>query len=101
MNRLDRCFVKEKDLVTRCVAGETIIVPVRSNVGDLNSIYTLNEIGTMIWQLIDCKKSVSQIVEAVCKVYDVKYEEAKNDTLDFLHSLEAAALIRPAVENKG
>jgi hypothetical protein len=101
MNILPKCFIKDKDLVTRSIADETIIVPVRNNVGDLNSIYTLNEIGTLIWRLIDCKKSVSQIVEAVCKVYDVKYEEAKNDTLDFLHSLEAAGLIRPAVENKG
>jgi hypothetical protein len=101
MNISTNCYIKETDIVTRDIAGETIIVPVRSHVGDLGSIYTLNEIGTLIWQLIDCKKSVSQIVEAVCKVYDVKYEEAKNDTLDFLHSLEAAGLIRPAVKNKG
>jgi len=38
-------FVKEPDLVTRLIAGETIIVPIRDGVGDLNAVYTLNQVG--------------------------------------------------------
>jgi hypothetical protein len=60
MDILTKCFIKETDFVTREVAGETIIVPIRGNVGDLNSIYTLNEVGTKIWELIDGKNSVSK-----------------------------------------
>jgi len=86
--------MKGKDLVTRCVADETIIVPVRNNVGDLDSIYTLNEVATTIWQLIDGRKSVSQIIEEICKVYDVRREEAEKDTLEFLNTLKEAGLLR-------
>jgi hypothetical protein len=92
------CFIKEKDLVTRSIAGETIIVPVRNNVGDLDSIYTLNEIGTMIWEFIDGKKSVSEIAEAICDAYDVTPEEAIKDAFDFLRTAEEAGLIRCAKE---
>ena len=99
MNHLTGCYAKETNLVTRDIAGETIIVPVKSNVGDLDSIYTLNEIGTLIWQLIDGKNSVGQIVDAICNAYDVTSEEAEKDALEFLNSLEAGGLIRLSNES--
>jgi len=88
------CFIKEKDLVTRDIVGETIIVPIKNKVGDLGSIYTLNEVGTIIWGLVDGKKSVGQIAEEICMTYDVTAEEAKKDTIDFLISLKKAGLIQ-------
>lgn len=98
MNILTNCYVKETDFVTRDVAGETIIVPIKNNVGDLDSIYTLNEMGTLIWQLIDGKRNVSQIVEQICVAYDVTPEEAVKDAIDFLASIEKAGLIRQSDE---
>jgi hypothetical protein len=100
MNISKRYFIREKDLVTRCVAGETIIVPIRGNVGDLNSIYTLNEVGTKIWELIDGKGSVEQIVEAICDAYEVTPEEAEKDAFEFLVGLEEAGLIRLPINER-
>ena len=67
---LTRYYTKDTELVTRNVAGETIIVPIKNKVGDLNSIFTLNEVGTTIWELIDGKSSVSQIKGKVAEVYE-------------------------------
>ena len=89
-----KCFTRENDCVTREIAGETIIVPVRNRVGDLDSIFTLNEVGTMIWKRIDGQTSTHQIVEAIHQTYDVEEEEAARDTTDFLESLETAGLIK-------
>lgn len=94
MNNLTHCYTKEPNLVTREIAGETIVVPIRNNVGDLDSIYTLNELGTLIWQLIDGKNTVTQIVDAISTAYDVTPEEAEKDALEFLKLLEAGGLIR-------
>jgi hypothetical protein len=94
MNVLTKYYTKDSDLVTRSIAGETIIVPIKNKVGDLDSIYTLNEVGTLIWGLIDGKKSVSQIAEEICMTYDATPEEAKKDTVDFLKSLEETGLIQ-------
>ena len=91
MNTLETRFVKEKDLVTRDIAGESIIVPIKGHVGDLEGIFTLNEVGAMIWQLIDGQKTGRQLAEAVKDEYDV---EAEDDVVDFLQSLEDAGLIR-------
>lgn len=94
MNVVAKYFIKDSNLVTRNVAGETIIVPVRNNVGDLDSIYTLNTVGSTIWELIDGKKGVSEIAEAICKTYEVEPEIAEKDTLEFLNTLKEAELIR-------
>ena len=93
---MDLHYTKEADLVSREIAGETIIVPIRGRVGDLDSIYTLNEVGASIWNLIDGRTTVSQIVEAICGAFEVTREEAKNDTLEFLQTLQQANLIRPS-----
>jgi len=100
METLVKCFFKENNCVTREIAGETIIVPIKGRVGDLDSIYTLNEVGTLIWQLIDGQKSVGQIVQTIRQTYDVESEEVEKDTADFLHSLEKAGLICPATDDR-
>ena len=86
-------FSKRDDLVTRSIAGETIIVPIQDHVGDLDGIYTLNDVGTTIWDLIDGKASVGQIVDAVRNEYDVPPEEAERDVIELIGSLETAGLI--------
>jgi len=96
MNILDKCFVKEKELVTRDVAGEEIIVPIKGHVGDLEGVFTLNEVGAMIWRLIDGKTTIRQLTQAVRNEYDVEASEAEKDVVDFLRSLEDAGLIRPS-----
>ena len=43
-------YVRSDDVVARMIGGETLIVPVRGNVGDLASIYSLNEIASVVWE---------------------------------------------------
>jgi hypothetical protein len=96
MNILDKCFAKENDLVTRDVAGEMILVPIKGHVGDLEGVYTLNELGAMIWQLINGQTTARELIAAVQNEYDVGAAEAEKDVVDFLRSLEDAELIRPS-----
>jgi hypothetical protein len=92
---LKNTFSRKTEMVTREIGGETIIVPVCRRVGDLDSIYTLNGVGAMIWSLIDGQREVDQMVEAVCRTYDVSPEEAREDISHLLHEMEDAGLIRP------
>ncbi|HEX8141791.1 MAG TPA: PqqD family protein [Pyrinomonadaceae bacterium] len=101
MDVLDSCFVKGDDIVTRHIAGETLIVPVRGHVGDLDSIYTLNEVGSRVWQLIDGGTPVSRIVNAIRFEYEVSEPEASRDVLELFESLQSAGLIRRAGESEG
>jgi hypothetical protein len=84
-----------KSLVTRRIAGETILVPVAGDVADLDAIYTLNEVGSFIWHLIDGRRSAQAIAEAVSAEYDVTLEQAARDVDELLTALEAKGLARP------
>ena len=58
-------FVRSRAVVSRVVARETLIVPVRGKVGDLASIYSFNETGSLIWKLLDTPRTVGEVVGAV------------------------------------
>jgi hypothetical protein len=93
--------IRHQDVVTRRIAGETVIVPLTSGVGDLNFIYTLNQPGTLIWDLLDTGASVPRIVDAICLEFDVSKEAAARDITEFLDSLQTAGLIRSAPGSGG
>lgn len=85
-----------RQFVTRQIAGETLIVPIAGGVGDLDAIYTLNEIGSRVWQLIDEPTAIARIVSAICEEYDVAPDQARRDVFEFLTELEQAGLVREA-----
>jgi len=95
------CLTKDKNLVTRSIAGETLIVPVRSGIADLECIYALNEVGSRIWALLDERTPVKNIVEAICSEFDVTPEQAAGDISELLSSLEVAGLIHGAGQPEG
>ena len=100
MNISMKRFIKENDFVTRNIKDETIIVPVKGDVSDLDSIYTLNEVGSLVWKFLDGQTSVSEIVDAVCSEYDITPEEAQKDVVELIGSLEKAGLIHSSEDNR-
>ena len=91
---LESFFIRNEDLVTREISGETIVIPVRTRPEGPDSIYTLNELGTVIWRLLDGKISGAQIVDEVCREFDTDPEEARQDAAAFLREMEGAGLIK-------
>ena len=53
MDYLERRYAKDPNMVFRDIEGEMILVPIRRRTADLESIYTLNETGARIWELLD------------------------------------------------
>jgi hypothetical protein len=88
-----RFFVRSQAVVSRRVAGETLIVPVRDNVGDLGSIYSFNEVGSFIWQLLEVPRDVSDLVSAVGRDYAVEPSQAQENVLKFLNDMLSVGLI--------
>lgn len=86
-------FVRSRAVVSRVVAGETLIVPVRGKVGDLASIYSFNETGSLIWKLLDTPRAVGEVVGAVAEEYQVDTEQVRQDVLPFLGEMRGVGLI--------
>lgn len=83
-NMLSRIIVQNEDIVSRNIAGETILVPIRGNLADMQNIFTINKIGAFIWERLDGKRPLSETLESLLDHFDVSSQEAQNDILVFI-----------------
>lgn len=93
MDFLEKVYNKSGSIVFRKIGEECILVPIRQDVGDLESIYTLNKTAARIWELIDGKTQTSEIKEKIVEEFDVKPEEAEKDLIEHLQLLEGIQAI--------
>jgi hypothetical protein len=93
MDFLEKVYKKSESIVSRRIGDEYILVPIRQDVGDLESIYTLNETAALIWELTDGKTQVSEIKEKIVEEFEVEPEEAEKDIIEHLQQLEGIKAI--------
>lgn len=87
---------KDPSVVHREIAGESILVPVRSRSADLESIFTLNSVGSRIWALMDGERSLGEIRDLLAGEYDVPSQDLESDVLEFVEHLLEANVVREA-----
>jgi Coenzyme PQQ synthesis protein D (PqqD) len=87
---------RSSNVVSRVVADEAIVVPIRRGVADLNSIYTFNESGTLLWSLIEKGLELAQLVSQLQSHYGLSREQAVADAEAFLKELSTEGLVEPA-----
>jgi hypothetical protein len=80
-------------IVTRKTGNEYVLVPVANNIADMNSVYTLNETGAFIWEQIDGRKSVADIIAALLCEYETNERTATDDVLSFLEEMKNYLII--------
>jgi hypothetical protein len=80
-------------VVARPFGAETLLVPVCGGVGDLDSVYTLNEAGTIIWNAIAEPRPVEHVVATVAGEYGVGAERVRQDVHEFLAELAQLRLV--------
>jgi hypothetical protein len=82
-------YKKSDNIVCREIGDEVILVPIRQNSGDLDNIFTLNDVAASIWHYIDGKNSISDIKGLIATEYEVAVEEAEKDIIDLITQLES------------
>jgi hypothetical protein len=81
-------------IVSRDVAGETIVVPICQGVGDLDSVYTFNPVGRNLWRLLESGRSVEELANWVVTHYEVDAKQAVADVQSYLSELQEVGLVR-------
>jgi len=60
-----------------------------------STFFTLNEVGTVIWQAADGSTPLSEIVaKHICLEFDVSLEEAQQDAEQFVSELSEHGILR-------
>lgn len=88
MPRLHHRYIKDSSTITRQIAGETILVPIRQNLGDMESIYVLNETATRAWELIDGQRSLDQVCDQIVAEFVVDPQIARQDLIELVGQFE-------------
>src|ERR1700730_3938898 len=87
-------YVRNRDAVSRQIEGELVIVPIRRGVGDLNSLYTLNPVGAVLWDFLTEGHTLPEMVQRVCDEFEVTSQQAQSDIQEFLGSLVEEKLVQ-------
>lgn len=90
---LKKKYRQRGDIVTRKIAGEVILVPVRGDIADMQRIFTFDSVSEYIWDCLDGETSLKEILSGIIDTFDVSEEDAESDLVDFIVSLEDAGLI--------
>ncbi len=80
-------FSRADSIVFRKIAQESILVPIRRRAGEAEEIYTLNEVGARIWELVDGTRTVEQVRDIIVEEYEVSTQEAEKDLIELLEHL--------------
>ncbi len=95
MQRSNQIFRKNENFVFRQIDDETILVPIKNNVGDMGAIYNLNEVGAYVWKHLDGEKSLSDIKKGIAEQFEVSTEDVERDLMEFVQQLEEIEAILP------
>lgn len=92
----EQIYLRDPNIVTREIAGEMILVPIRQNVGDLESIYLLNETALFAWQLFDGTLTLAEVRQRITEAFDVDEQTAGQDLIELAAQLERAGALTKA-----
>ena len=84
----DHRFVRNKNFIFRQIVEEMVLVPIRQNVADLDSIYTLNELGAFIWERLETPTSTAELQDDILEDFDVDAATVQSDLAIFMEELE-------------
>jgi hypothetical protein len=90
----DKIFIRNQDIVSRKIAGELFLVPVKGKLADMEKIFTLTTVAEYIWDRLDGQRSLDDIRNDVVARFDVGEEQADSDIREFIAELVEAGLIR-------
>lgn len=87
MTGLKSILTHSPSIVTRKTGNEYVLVPITNNIADMHSVYTLNETGAFIWEQINGKRSVEEIIAALTSEYDIDNKSAEADVFSFIDNM--------------
>lgn len=83
----------KKEFVLREIAGDYIIIPTGTTALEFNGLITVNEVGVLLWKMLQEEVSLEQLVQGVTDEYEVDAEVAREDILEFLDTLKQGGVL--------
>lgn len=86
--KINGIYAPSDDIVAREIEGELIIVPLVSGIGDMeDELFTFNESGKAIWDLLDGKRDLGGVIAVLSENYESSPDEITQDVLGLVEEL--------------
>ena len=90
----DAVYVVSDNVVAREIEGEIIIVPLVAGIGDLeDELFTLNETGKAIWERLDGRRSLNDVIAELAAEYQAPPGEIETDVLGLVEELSRRRML--------
>jgi hypothetical protein len=87
--------IKSPSTASQIIDGEAVVI-----VPSEQMVNVLNPVGSRIWDLTDGKRSIAEIAEILTQEFDVSYETAIRDAIEFTGDLAEKKMMDFAVKGK-
>ncbi len=88
-----KAYRKREEIIARKIADETILVPIRGKLADMQKIFSLNPVAEYIWTHLEQKVPVEDILSMVINEFDVEEKKAEEDLIELINAFLAENLI--------
>lgn len=88
-----KVYKKNDEIVSREIAGETILVPIKGKLADMQRVFALENVSEFIWQHLDGQATLDTILKCLTESYDIDHARARSDIAEFIDELLQAELI--------
>ncbi len=86
--RNDSIIEKSPNSIESSIDGEVVLLNL-----DNNEYYSMDEVGSDIWKILDKAHTLDEIISRLQEIYDVDRETCMKDSLKFLKQLEEKKII--------
>ncbi len=79
---LKKYAARTENTAARIIEGQAVIMTMEDN-----TLHTLNNVGSKMWELCNGQRTIEEIIQAIQDEYTISREEAKADCESFIHEL--------------
>jgi hypothetical protein len=94
-------LVRNPAIVSRVIAGETLVVPICAGIGDMEAVYTFNGLGAQLWHSLEQSRTEEDLIALVMQNFNVTVGVAESDVRAFLADLKQTGLVTSASRQEG
>ncbi len=80
-------------LAWRVIDGEAVVIPLENQSEEGEKLDIFNETATKIWELIDGKNTIKDIIKKIIDEYDIKPDEAQSQIKKLISEMSAKKVI--------
>ena len=89
-----KLYKKQSGFVEKTIGDELIIVPLVGAVAQMEKVFSLNELGSFIYNALNEPKLESDILNEILDEFEIDEETAAKDLNEFLNNAVARGIIK-------